>query len=360
VLGLLIIGDYLREIEAFSRRLELEVWLQFPGAINAGNRAKIVAHLLVTLGVYSLINPYLPSLDLSADELNTEDTITWYTFDSPPVTITVGKDTDRGFGDRNRLLFQQALTQYTHLTKTVNYQRALLDMKNGEKVCSSALLKTVERKKYITYSHPNFLLIPNGVLVRSADIHLFQPYIDSSNRLNLSLALTSNNFILGTSSGRRYGAGVDSLLEKIRKNSPGQLLIRSGQDVNSGLIHMLHKNRLDLVLGFSTEQEYAARSIGNEAATAFLPIVEQLPYTLGYTGCSKGEWGDRMVGQINGVLEEPATFVAFMQYYKNWLPSSNHSYYDELVSEALLNNPEMEFRNKRNQKTPSVDRSPDN
>lgn len=235
------------------------------------------------------------------------------------------------------------MTQYKHITRASNFKRVLFGMKNGEHVCSSALLKNAERGKFITYSHPNFLLLPNGVLIRAGDRHLLDPYIDPSNRLNFSLVLEEKKLILGVSTGRQYGSGVDPLLEKMKLNKPSQVLVRSEADVRSGLIYVLHNRRVDLVLGFSTEHEYAAHVSGSEAATEFLPIAEQRPFTLGYTGCTKGEWGDRVVEQINSILEEPEVFESFVHYYKRWLPNSNYAYYDQLLDQALADHIEFHF-----------------
>jgi hypothetical protein len=56
---------------------------------------KFTIHPLVTLAVLLVCQFFLYTPTISAEQVRSKSTIIWYTFDSPPVTITEGQYIDK-------------------------------------------------------------------------------------------------------------------------------------------------------------------------------------------------------------------------------------------------------------------------
>ncbi len=109
--------------------------------------------LLVGVMLFSLI-PYVG---------HTEEKIIWFRSDFPPMSIPSGPYADKGSCDRVTALLIDKLNGYNHTVIISNYKRVLLEIKKQHKSGSAALLKTPEREKFVEFSIPYRVVLPNGI-----------------------------------------------------------------------------------------------------------------------------------------------------------------------------------------------------
>lgn len=264
--------------------------------------------------------------------------IEWMVADFPPVTIPSGPDKGTGFFDRVTSLLSVHLPQYKHLNRVANYQRIINEIKHGENVCCPALYKTEEREKFIAFSMPAMIVLPNSVIIRTTDKHKFTPYLNQEGEVNLGKLLENEQLLLGVSNGRKYSGGIDAVLS--RHLGDKHVLVRSGQDVFQGLFSMLQNGRVDFILGYPAEAGYAASRISVVEDIQAIPIAEnKIAYTLGYVGCSKTEKGEEIIRAVNAVLREKRESAEYIGYYDSWLDVSTRDKYRKMVGDYYASSP---------------------
>lgn len=288
-------------------------------------RNNIIGAILLVLSLF------YAGTSLSSE--NQVNTIRWEHAYFPPVTIPYGENKGGGFYDKITHFVIDQMSQYSHSFELSNYRRTLLNIKNKENVCCASLYKTPEREKFITFSVPAVVVLPNGVIIRKEDASEFSSFLNESGELKLKEILASQNLTLGIADGRIYSGGIDSYLKSaVSKN----IVKRSGSDVFDGLFQMLLAKRVDCILGYPTEASYIGRLHNESDSYLFYPLAEvEISYTLGHFGCPDNEWGRRIIKDVNSILLTYRSSFGFLEYYRVWLDSKTAASYDAMAVEVL-------------------------
>lgn len=282
-----------------------------------------------------LIASLLGTLPVSAaDEDNMQ--IYWYHADFPPGFIKSGPLQGQGYENYLEGLLRDNLDEYQHHYTEANYGRILSQIKQGQSCCV-ALRKTKAREAFVVYSEPTMAALANGVFVPAERIEEYRPYIDDTGSISLTALTANTDLVMGVAKGRSYGKKADDIISQL---SPSQLFVRSGEDVFAGLLQMASKHRsIDYLLGFPHELMWLKHQAKVESEFTFIPIQEMPAYTLSYVGCSRGEWGDRVIERINKVLAlglDPE----YKRRYQAFLPDEAIAIHNQLVDE-LFTRPEQ-------------------
>lgn len=250
----------------------------------------------------------LPVL-LSAQE------ITWARQDFPPAYL----DNHQGYLDKYLSIVQSYMPEYKHSYLEANFARTLESMKKGQKVCSMGMLKNMDRKEVVHYSSP-YLLIPANHIIMLKNNIPNNSLITENQKIDLTQYLSSNKKI-GVAAGRSYGEKVDNLL----KSSSENIIIRGGTDVFEGLFAMLSRGRLDAILGYPMELHWFSKDLKTKLKS--YPLKDEDEYIYGYVGCTKNEWGQKMISHIDKNLRKLRTQPEFYQIYLDYLPFADRKEY---------------------------------
>ncbi len=246
--------------------------------------------------------------------------ITWYIPDLPPHYVVEPGRKELGF--HQQALQQQfipALAGYTHTVKVASVGRVLAMLKAEPNACIPSAVKTPEREQYMVFSRPSLAMIPPGLFIRDSDAHKFRPLADATGRLSLEALLARGDFVLGVEGQRRYGAGVDKLVDA-RSGSKAVYQVNFQAGARS-LMRMTAVERVDGVLGYPYEATWHLndRRWSGPNKLHFFELTEQPRFTLSQVACANSELGRAVIAQLNARLDLAATRAAIAGYYDSWL-----------------------------------------
>ena len=291
---------------------------------------------LLLLSTFILSAFSTPSSSIADDEQQYQKIINWYRADFPPVSIPRGIHANEGFFDKTMSLLIERLPEYQHQFQIANFKRIMMQLENNRNVCCPSLYKTKDRERFVTFSTPAMIVLPNGIITPKNNSSKFSPYLDADGKISLNSLLQDTNITLGISSGRRYSGGIDQILKQSNGNK--NLLVRSGDDVFQGLMKMMRMGRIDCLLGYPVEAGYFIKENNNINDFIYFPIKESsVPFTVGYIGCPNNEWGRNIISRIDEIVKKHRN-KEFIDFYGEWLDSATkkvhqnmaHDYFNSL------------------------------
>ena len=102
---------------------------------------------------------------------------------------------------------------------------------------------------------------------------------------------------------------------------------------------MLKLNRLDALIILPEEAIYQAEKLGIKDEIMTLTIEEnQVGYEswLSYVGCSKTEWGKKIIENIDQILLVQRPTKKYREAYERWLDESSLENYRKLYDKVFL------------------------
>ncbi|WP_163338196.1 TIGR02285 family protein [Desulfopila sp. IMCC35008] len=286
----------------------------------------VFASLIATV-LFLLTSPAMCSDTVNQD---TFGEVNWYRAIFPPITIPEGKDEGKGFFDRVMNFVIAELPEYSHYHHIANFKRIMVELQKSESSCCPSLYKTKERAEFIEFSIPAVVVLPNGIITTQRNQHKLEQYVDQEGKIKLSALLADKALSLGVSNGRLYSGGIDEILS--RHQGAKNITIQSGEDVFYGLMSMMYLGRVDYIIGYPTEVRYHSRNDPQFRESVYFPIQENnVPFTLGYIGCSKTESGQEIIDRVNTILLQNRDTDAFLDYYESWLDISTKRFYRSVV-----------------------------
>lgn len=248
----------------------------------------------------------------------TNNTIHWLQSEMPPAHILEGEHKGTGYADLTMQLLIDSLTEYQHIKVLANYKRSEKELATFDNRCHTALLKSPDRENFIEYSNATYVITANKLFVLPNKSALIEKYLTTDKKVKLAALLDNEPFILGVSSGAKYGAAIDKALQL--PSSQDNLAFRSAIDHYSGLSGMLQKyQRLDGFLGLAIENRYfqpPGETLSEDLVSYSIDGVDD--YLLGYIGCSKSVFGKTLINKINKIIDAERN-SKIKNYYQSWL-----------------------------------------
>jgi len=260
-----------------------------------------------------------------------QDIINWYRADFPPVSIPRGSHANEGFFDKTMSFLIERLPEYEHQFQIANFKRIMLELENNNNVCCPSLYKTKDRERFVTFSTPAMIVLPNGIITSKKNSSKFAPHLDANGSISLNSLLRDTKITLGISTGRAYSGGIDQILKQFdgKKN----LLVRSGDDVFHGLMNMMYMGRIDCLLGYPVEAGYFVRENNRVNDFIYYPIKESsVTYTVGHIGCPNNEWGRSVINRIDKIVKQHRN-KEFINFYGEWLNSATKEIHQNMAQE---------------------------
>lgn len=261
-----------------------------------------------------------------------KDIITWYRAEFPPASIIHGTFKDKGHDNYLEEILKQKLKGYKHTVHHANYGRILKQLATTN-CCCVTLLKTPEREKYIEYSRPTMVYLATGVIVLKSKINLISPFMDEEGYVSIEKLFKKTKLRMGISHGRRYGGMVDRIIDQ-NKNSP-RIITHFKEDLlKSLLVKIEAEHPVDFTIGHSHELNWQVSNSNIGDNFEFIPMRETPKYILSYIGCTKNEWGKKIIRKINKILGDGIDPEYKRRYQSNLRPE-NVAIHDRYISEVF-------------------------
>lgn len=246
-------------------------------------------------------------------------TINWLVVDFAPYYIINGKNAGAGRDEGVIKLLEKSMEEYAFNTTFVPASRAIHELSNPQKnYCMLSLYKNEQRKQHIRFSQEfsTVGLSPSIAIHRGLAKQL---KLDETQLISLQSLLTNNKLTLGISMSRSYGESLDNV---ISSNHNATIINRPGRDTLMSLTYMLHKRRLDIVLGYPSEHFYLADGMGLKNELIQLPLLESPDLSFGYIGCSNNEQGAEHIHALNLALQAVKEQPEYHRTMLKWLPEN--------------------------------------
>lgn len=262
-----------------------------------------------------------------------KDSITWMKASLAPFYLLEGDLKNQGYGDMAVQLMQENLPDYQHGIIEANIPRHIYKFKKGEKVCTAGLFRTPEREAFIEFSTPSFFTLPAVIITTRDKLANF----GNAKRLRLNDVLDRDDLVIGHSKDRSYGVYLDEVLKK--HTGKDNIFIFPGIELSHNLFKMMMLGRLDGLIGLPDEAMYQAELLGIRDKIVTITIEENqqgFASWLSAVGCTKNEWGKKVIGDINRALEKLRGEKQYRATYERWLDESSLHNYRLLYDEVFL------------------------
>lgn len=231
-----------------------------------------------------------------------KEKITWIQVDLPPYMIANGKHERNGIGDIivNKTI-QVTSDKYENSINFISFKKLFKLLKLDKTYCTTALLKTEDRSKFISFSKPVAISLSHRLYVYRKSITKVKPFIEENGSIDLKKLLEQEDFTLGLTKYRRFGKGIDELVLDNKR-----VYKRDGEGLGEGILKMLISNRgLDATLIYPLEVDYFSKKLDINFNNLLIPIPikKNLPIINIYIGCSKTTEGENFIKLINKNIE---------------------------------------------------------
>jgi uncharacterized protein (TIGR02285 family) len=184
------------------------------------------------------------------------------------------------------------------------------------------------------FSLPSFLTLPPVIIIKK-DRHAA---FDNRSSVPLGKILSNQTLMIGLVKDRSYGTTLDNILAKHKEQK--NVVKLTGQELSGELVRMLMMDRLDGLIGLPEEALYQAEQMGIRDQLMTLIIEENQNNYNGWmssVGCSKNEWGRKVIAQINQVLLKQRPTEQYRAAYERWLDPNSIENYRKVYREVFLN-----------------------
>lgn len=245
--------------------------------------------------------------------------VIWSRTDFAPFFIIDGEYSNQGISDAIIRLFTQHIGGYRHSPTEMTLPRMLESARNGVPVCHVALLKTFEREAFIEYSDPVMITYANGIITTDEGLHRFGMNADRVGAVDLE-RLTASQLQISVHDGRSYSPLIDRIIARERDRPRSIFVLKMGRKQQDMIVRQLLASRLD---GFIARPEeiYFDKTIKRiEQPLFFIGIKGQPAASLTRVGCTRGDWNDSLLQQINALIRQPEIRREIDRHYIKWLP----------------------------------------
>ncbi|MGX1113022.1 uncharacterized protein (TIGR02285 family) [Pseudoalteromonas sp. MBR-15] len=254
-----------------------------------------------------------------ANATNQSKTIEWIVVDFAPYYIMNDRYEGMGRDESVIKLLKNALPDYTFTRTLLPASRAIHELSNPHNnYCMLSLYQSEHRKQHIAFTtHTSTVGLSPSIAIRKELIEKLN--LDPSKPISLKSLLNDKHLALGVSMSRSFGSNIDNV---INSSHDANIISRPGRDTLASLTYMLHKKRIDILLGYPSEHYYLAHSMGFENELTQLTLSEAPKLSVGYIGCTNNEQGHAMITLLDKALEEIAHTQNFEDILVRWLPDN--------------------------------------
>lgn len=280
----------------------------------------------------------LIAFSLCASTQDAPETVYWASSSAPgqPVykhylNIQLGFETQK-------LLFKH-LPDYKVEYRPQNTLRVFKELQQEKNVCTDTKVRTPSRDKvgYAT-SKPQIMLMGLKLVVNK-DNAMFTD-TDHGFQFDLNQFMQQHpKALMGVVAGRSYGATVDAEMNKLRQGK--RIYERSAAQGTIGALDMLVERWVDVILDYPPLTNHYLRQRGDQSSLSKIRYfnVKNVPeFTHGYIYCSKSEFGQKLIAELDKVLPVVAKQKAYFEAHLNYVLAENHSSFARAYNQMYSTN----------------------
>jgi len=230
-------------------------------------------------------------------------------------------------------LIIQQLSQYNVKVERVTAGRINRTLSTKENACVANRANTAKRREYSLFSDPQSFYLTHKLYRFNQESalpsHLFNDKGEIKNLTSVFNALPTST--IGLAQDVSFGNFLDLQIKRI---NPKNVYYRGGNQRVVALASMLYKARVDFLLALPVDitPEATQKHLIEQYTIAGAP-----PYLIAHFNCSKSEFGQRVIKDINEILTQLYKTEDYYQAHKKWFSdkqlSGLHSFLAEKFSD---------------------------
>lgn len=237
-----------------------------------------------------------------------EDTFAWRNY-LEETSISTEQDTSK--------MVMKGLQELGYNLKFVRAtgDRANKILQEDANACMSNRIKNPSREKYLLFSLPHDLYLGLKIYQLATTAPLPKSLLNEQGEVKSLAALFSHypDKILATGSGVSYGEEIDNQIAAL---NPENVFVRGGSSRIVSIINMLFKKRIDFIIYYPLDMIELAK--GGPKLESYT-IAGSPPYHLGHVSCAKSAQGEKVIADIDNILEKAYLTQAFYHAHEKWL-----------------------------------------
>lgn len=258
------------------------------------------------------------------------ETVLWAALDFPPFQIREGEFKGSGSFDGLLDLLVSQLADLNHDVVTMTFARREEEIRQGRRLCTPGLFRTPAREKLLEFSLPALIHLDNRLVFRAANKDRFE----GSQPADLEALLKRPDLVGGIISERSFAPNIDPLLKQASGNP--NLLVRPMK--SQQIFGLLTKGEIDYTILFPHEAAYLARQHKGAQEIRLRPIAGTPAYIFTHVACTKGPWGEAIIGRINQVLRQQQRLPQYRAFSERWYDDADKAlirkYYPLMLAPA--------------------------
>lgn len=258
-----------------------------------------------------------------------KELVTWVDPHQPPFYYIRNQEA-KGSLDALQSDISKALPDYRHIILEVSFANVEKTMKEGRNLCATTLLKTDFRDK-IAYMTAFFPIPPHHIIIRKGESKKFLPKKEA--RVSVTDLIEKTKMVGGFTPGRSYTQTVDGLIAKNRRSL--NLKFYPPSDMGNDLLHLLEAGKIDYTLEYKTTADIEVRRRHLEGKFEILPLKEVRELLPVYIGCTRNEWGKRLIKEVDQVVQKYVTTSAYRTNVKGVISEETYKSFEKEIKEFI-------------------------
>lgn len=243
--------------------------------------------------------------------------IQWAINDAPPFHIISGPFQGQGICDALITAVHRALPNVEASVLVMPQPRITQALNDKIDMCFPCMIYRGNHANNAHFSLPTHIYEPYRILTRPAVAEELELRYGSP--LAFELLLATPDYRFGYPAGRRY-AELQPLLDKYPP-----FLARAGVGGAVAILQMIQAERLDYTIDYPIIASYFNQTGQGKIST--LPIREQRQdHIPGTIGCTRDDWGQQVIQQINKVMPQIRQDPVFLDALKRWAGTEADAY----------------------------------
>ena len=208
----------------------------------------------------------------------------------------------------------QKLTQYNVKIERVTASRMNRVLHTNKNSCVANRAETPERRQYSLFSDPQSFYLTHKLYRFDQTSALPKQLFNAEGEIKdlASVFKLLPEKTLGIAQDVSFGIFLDQQIQKIK---PENIYYRGGNKRVVALSSMLYKSRVDFVLALPVDitPNEAQKQLIEQYTIAGAP-----PYLIAHFNCSKSQFGQLVINDINKILAEIYKTKDYYQAHKKW------------------------------------------
>lgn len=227
-----------------------------------------------------------------------------------------------------------ALEQYNIQVQRVTSKRINQLLQTTDNACVANRAKLKEREAYSLYSTPQSFYLTHKLFRFNQQAPLPKELLTVDNELKSINALFDHWPLhrIGMAEGISFGAYLD---DKIKALSPNNIYMRGGTKRVSALEGMLYAGRVDYLLALPVDMNPTETQ---QAQLEQYSILGAPKFVVAHFSCSKSEFGQQAIADINQILIHTYTEPTFNALNGKWYSDTDLAYIQSYLKQTFIDN----------------------